>query len=399
MKKISSFALGVLLFASAAPAYASFLMAEEELTIVIPLNDDTYAAGGMVNVQEDVGGDLFIAGGEVSIKSDIEQDLIVVGGDVTIGGSIGDDMRVAGGDVTITSTVRDDLIVFGGDVTIAESATIEGDLRIFGGNVTIDGTVEGDIQARAGRIKFAGSVGGDADIRSEELRFNGDVKGNSILSSTDLHIGNTASFAQDVHYWQPEGAYYFAGATVQGKTILDESLAFKSADKVKQTAFDLFSAGLIAIAGYTLLSATLFILLIILLTKTYFADGAKRLKKSPGTSLWYGFLYLIATPFVVLFFCITIIGIPIGLFLGVMYVFSLFFAKALTGILLAKWIELRRQKKWGTFRFFITSVGVYALLRIVSLIPIIGTFIVIILMLMMFGALGHTEYQKYKKVR
>lgn len=398
MKKFIPLTIGLLFLSAAIPASAAFLMAEEELTIVIPLEDDTYAAGGMVNVSEDVGGDLFLAGGEVTVKSDIEQDLTIAGGDVTIGGSVGDDMRVLGGSITITSTVGDDLIVLGGEVTISEGATIQGDVRVFGGDLDIQGDIEGSLQAYGGNLKVSGTIEEDADMRAETIRFSGRVNGNTILSSSDLNISNTSYFQQDVHYWQPGGLYYFGGATVQGKAEYDESLAFKAADELRQTAFDAFRAGLIAIAGYGLLSASFFILLMILITKTYFSDGAKRLQKAPIMSLWYGFLYLLVTPFVVLAFFITIIGIPIGLFIGVMYVFSIFFAKALTGILLAQWVQIRYQKKWKTLYFFLASVGMYVLLRIVGLVPIIGSLAVIAVTLMMFGALGHTEYQKYKKV-
>ena len=399
MKKFLSPILGVLLLGVAAPVSADFLMAEEELTIVIPLNDDTYAAGGIVNVQEDIEGDLFVVGGEVTVQGDIEQDLTVAGGELNISGAVGDDLRIAGGQVTVSSTVVDDLILFGGDLTIAEGAIIQGDVRMYGGDLVIDGTIEGSLHTYGGSVKVSGTVGGDADIRGDVVRFSGRVEGNTILSSKDLKISNTAYFQQDVHYWQPQGLYYFGSATVQGKTEYDESLALGMPGELRQTAFDAFRAGLIAIAGYSLLSASFFILLMILLTKTYFMDGAKRLQKAPMMSLWYGFLYLIAAPFVVLAFFITIIGIPIGLFLGVLYIFSLAFAKALTAILLAEWIQVRYQKKWKTFFFFLASVGVYVVLRVVSLVPVVGSIAVVVLMLMMFGALGHTELEKFKKVR
>jgi cytoskeletal protein CcmA (bactofilin family) len=399
MKKIAALSLGILLFSAAPPASAAVLMAEEELTIVIPLEDDTYAAGGIVNIQETIEGDLFLAGGEVTMKGDVEQDLILVGGEITLGGSIGDDVRIGGGQITISSTIEDDLIVFGGEITITENANILGDVRIYGGDIVIDGTIEGDLQVRGGSLKVSGTIGGDADMRADTLRFSGNVDGNAIVASKDLNISNTAYFQQDVHYWQPEGLYYFAGATVQGSTEYDESLAFQPFDDVKQTALDVFRTGLIAIAGYGLLSASFFILLMILATRNYFVDGAKRLQKAPGMSLWYGFLYLLVTPFIALVFCITIIGIPIGLFIGVLYLFSIYFAYALTGILLAKWVQVKYQKKWSTLIFFLASVGMYVLLRIVTLIPVVGTLAVLILTLMMFGALMHTEYHKYLKVR
>jgi len=397
MKKTAALWLGLFLFVPVS-ASASFLFAEEDLTIVIPLNDDTYAAGGTVVVQEDVDGDLYLAGGDVTVKGTVKQDLIVAGGDVTLGGTIGDDARILAGKVFITSTVEDDLIILGGDVTLLEGSHVKGDVRVLGGDVVVDGMVDGNLHVRGGSLKFSGSIGGDVDVRTETLRFNGHTAGNAVLAAKDFNISNTAHFEQDVHYWQPEGVYYFAGATVEGKSAYDEDLALKAFDSVKKTALDVFKAGLIAIAGFSLLSASLLIFLMILTTKTYFVDGANRLKKAPGLSLWYGFLYLLVTPVIALAFCATIIGIPIGLFIAVLYLFTVFYAHAFASVLYAKWLQLRYKKNWSTFRLFLASVGIYVLLRVVSLIPLLGTFAISLLVLMMFGALAHTEYVKYKKV-
>lgn len=399
MKKFVLLSLPLFFFSFAAPANAAFFMAEEELTVVIPLNDDTYIAGGMVQIEEYIEGDLFLAGGEVTMKADVEQDLLILGGEMSLSGEVGDDMRVAGGKITLSSEIGDDLMIFGGEVTIAESATIYGDVRIFGGEVVVNGAIEGDLYVRGGSVKIDSEVEGDIDVRAESLRFSGEVGGNATLAAKDLHISNTALFEQDVHYWQPEGEYYFAGATVQGLAEYDEALSFEAIDSVKQTAGELFIAGIVAIAGYALLSSALIILILILATKTYFTDAAKRLQKAPGVSLWYGVLYLLVTPFIALFFLISVIGMPVGLFIGAMYIFSIVFARPLAAVLFTRWIQLKYDKKWKTPLFFVFSVCMYVGLRILSIVPLIGSLLSLISMLMMFGALGHTEYQKYKKVR
>lgn len=399
MKKYSLLSLSLLLFSVTMPAHAAFFMTEDELTVVIPLNDDTYAAGGMVSMQETVDGDLYLAGGEVAMKANVDEDLTLVGGDITVGETVGDDARIAGGKIIITSDVGDDLIVLGGEVTVSESSTIGGDVYVLGGDIVLDGTIEGDLYVRAGSVKVSGTIGGNVDIRADSLRFSAEVGGNSILSSKDLHISNTAQFQQDVHYWQPQGQYYFAGASVQGKAEYDESLSFQAMDDLKKGAAQVFAAGVMAIAGYALLSASLVILLLILLTKTYFTDAAKRLQRAPGVSFWYGLLYIIVTPFIAFFFLLSVIGIPIALFIGVLYVFSMVFARAFTAILLTKWLQIHYDKKWNTGIFYVLSVGMYLLIRIVDLIPFIGHLLSLIVTLMMFGSVGYTEYQKFKKVR
>ena len=380
-------------------AFSATFRAEEELSIELPIRDDLYAAGGTVVITEPVSGDLIVGGGEVTVKAQVDQDVVIGGGDISIDSTVGDDMRIAGGSVVISGTIGDDLIIFGGDVELAGDAIVKGDLHVFGGRVVVDGTVRGAVHARGGQVKVLGTIGGPADIRSDEIIFEGEALDTVTLSAKKLLIEPTASFSGDVTYWQPQGEYYFGQATVRGQTIYDESVALESFDEVKRTALGAFQVAILGIAGYQLLSSALIILLLILFTRTYFDDAAKRLQKAPAANLLHGFLYVMVTPMLVFVCLVTIIGIPIGLFIFMLYMFTLYYAKAFTAAILAKWLQQKYKKKWGLWAFFGVSVGVYLALRIVAIVPIIGWIPVWIAVFMAFGAAAYTEWVKYKKVR
>jgi len=388
-----------LLLIPCSTAFAATFRVEEELSIVLPIRDDLYAAGGSVVIKEPVGGDLILGGGEVTLKARVDQDVIIAGGDITIDSTVGDDVRIIGGSVQINGSIGDDLIVIGGDVEITGDSVIKGDLNVYGGNILIDGTVRGNLRAGGGRVVLLGTVGGDIDIRSDELSMGGQALGDAILAAKVLEVSPDASFIGDVRYWQPEGSYDFGETSIRGEAIYDESIALEAFDEVKQTALGAFKIALFGIAGFNLLSSALVILLMILLTRTYFSAAAKRLHKKPWLSLLYGFLYIMLTPMIVLLFIISFIGIPIGLFIFIMYIFTLFFAKAFTAPVLAKWLEQKYKKKWGFWPFFLSSIGIYIAMKFIALIPIIGWLVVWLSILFAFGAMMHTEWEKYKKVR
>ena len=57
------------------------------------IDDDYYAAGGVVDIDAEIDGDVIVAGGELYIGHLIEGDVIAVGGTLKIRGEIKDDIR------------------------------------------------------------------------------------------------------------------------------------------------------------------------------------------------------------------------------------------------------------------------------------------------------------------
>jgi hypothetical protein len=156
---------------------------------------------------------------------------------------------------------------------------------------------------------------------------------------------------------------------------------------------------IIGAGGFFLLSAILIILLLVLLTKTFFVDSARFLAKKTWPSFLYGFLFFAATPVVAFLFFISIIGIPIALFITCLYVFAIVFANPITAIVLARTVELRRGAKWGKPMVILVSVLFYLVLKIVHFIPIVGWMICLITVLFAYGALFATKWSKMQKVR
>jgi cytoskeletal protein CcmA (bactofilin family) len=393
---LSALTLSVLLIC-ATPVLAVTLQSGENVKITSPIRDNAYLAGGQVSVDQPVMGDLFVAGGTVVVKSNVQQDIAAAGGTIFLEGTASGDLRVAGGNVFIRNQVQGDLIALGGSIVIAEDAIVRGDVIAAGGDITIQGTVEGDVLARGENIVVSSILKGNADLRGEHVTITGSIDGSSILVGKAITLEPSARLMQDVRYWLPKTAQPLAGEQIRGTVTLDPTLTIVSPDTVRR------GGGIFAIfAGmsvYLLLSAALVILILLFLTKSFFLDTAKYLTKNPWMSLLYGFLYFAVTPITALLFFITIIGIPIAFLIGVMYAFSIVFAKPLTALVLARTLETSREKEWSNVKVFFVSIVLFIVLKATGLIPVVGWIVVMASVFFTFGALIVTKWAKFAKVR
>ncbi len=388
-------ALAGILFFIATPALAATFASGDTLSIRNPINDDYYVGGGTVTIDSKIEGDLLAAGGTINVSGDVQQDVMVAGGTVNVDGRVGDDLRVAGGAVTVTSNVADDVVIAGGNIKLAQGATASGDMLVAGGEVEILGRVRGNLKVRGGSVTLRGTVGGNLDMDGGTLIMDGTVAGTSRVVVDKLDMGSTAKFGKDVTYWTKDGQVNFASGAVAGSATYDPTLrSVRSEERAPAVATAL--AGVFSLFG--ILSAALLILLLLFATRTFFPDAAAQLRKEPWWDLFYGFVYLVLTPFAALLLMITIFGFPLGLFLLFYYLFSFAFIGPVSALLLANLAKQYYGKDWGRGMLFLVAIGFYIALKLLNLIPIIGWLAKLLLYAMIFGALCVTKLTKAREI-
>jgi len=399
MKRYARTILSLTIALSATTAFAATFQAakdDDELFMVsVPVRDDLYVAGGLVQVKEEIGGDLIIAGGEVTIIGDVEEDIFAGGGRITLEGNVGDDVRMAGGDIDIRGTIEDDLIVAGGTVRLSEGSVVKGDAVIAGGMLVIDGIIKGNITVGGGQVYLAGTVEGDALVEVESLQLDGEIVGNAKIVSKEVTVKEGASIGGNLEYWSTEVDPY--AGIVGGDTFMNPDLKKSKKAIADKTFLGAAKVALLAYFGFTLLSAALVILILILATNKFPKEAAKLVQKTPWKSLFIGLAFFVMTPIVALLFLISIIGAPIAFFLFLMYGFAIFFAKALTAFILASFIALHYKKKWGKVALFFVSIAFLVLLKLLTFVPVIGWIINLVFILIAFGALLQVKMDVWKK--
>jgi cytoskeletal protein CcmA (bactofilin family) len=359
-----------------------------KVVVSMPIGDDLYLAGGKVVVSEPASGDLVAAGGSLIINGPVGADLQIAGGSLLVNAPVADDLRAAGGDLVLSSTVGGDLVVFGGDVTIPAGAVIEGDAVIGAGNLHLGGTVRGDLLVQAGTMDITGTVMGSVKLyATDRININGSIQGDIVFAGPTVNLGPAARFDKDVSYWREDGEMNFGQVPVGGQTRFDPELKGKVDRYSAISAERHVDRGTKGFFFGTMLSGILVIVLSVLLCKGIFRLAGEALHRSYWQSTGIGILTLILLPVAGLLISVTIIGIPVGLFLMAVFAFSIIFGLVITSMGFTAWLERRRVNEWSTGRFMLVSVGLYVAIKLVSVIPFVGWLAVLFAVFAGYGAL------------
>ena len=358
--------------------------------VLLPINDDLYASGGKVLIDESVTGDVMVAAGSLIIGGSVGQDLHAAGGSVVVNAPVGDDLRAAGGDITLTSRVGGDLVVFGGSVTLTSGAVVEGDVVVGSGSLILAGTVQGDLRASSGTVDFSGTIGGKARFEgADELRLGGRVAGDTTFSSDRALVGPGARFGGDVAYWLEGGEMEFAPGIVAGEARFDPSLKKRTPvvpmvrEKPAAVAGGLFGA----FFAFTFLSGVVVLILLGIIFPRPFRRAGEVLHREFWKSTGVGFLSFLALPAAAILAMVTVVGMPVGALLLSVFAFAVMFSRVVAALVLARWIERRRYREWGRGGLLLAAVGLYLVIKLVGIIPFIGWLAVGLLVLASYGAL------------
>ena len=367
----------------------------ESITISEKHNDDMYISGETIRTEAPVVGDLVVAGGTVTLRDSIYQDLLVAGGEITVSGHVADDIRAAGGELTIDCEVGDDVIVAGGRVYITENATIDGNLINFSGEVEINGTVKGMVKSYSGDMEINGNIAKEAILYGEDIVINGKINGKSKIVAEDISIGESGVFYDDVAYWSEDGEVDFKNSLIGATASFDEAL-MGDREEFSWKGLGIMAFGLWI---FYLFSAFLVLLLMNWAFNNFFSDAATNLDKEFLKSLGYGALYIFALPFVVVILFVIVIGIPLGLFLGGFYIFSLLFGHLVAALLLSHYLAQKPNRKWNFWAIVLVALGIAAVIRLFTFIPFLGMLIAIVVIAIGYGLIGYTLLQKRIRTR
>ncbi len=381
MKKLFSLAVVAIALALfvAPTAFAAEFIAPKDDSENITLSagethKNVYIAGGSVFINSDVSGDLYGAGGTLTIEGNIEQDAVVAGGTVIINGSVGGDIRVAGGEVTINGFVGGDLIIGGGTVRLTEKATVAGDLAVGAGDLTLDATV-------AGSVKIGGGV----------VRLNSSLPGQvKIVSSDKLTIGSKAIIPNTISYKGPQEAVVEDGAQVG--TINFEKMETHQKGALSGMMIAVFSISFVIKALGLILAG----LLLMKLFPRYTKETVDSMKHGMWANLGIGFAALVVGPIAFFLLLISFFGMYIAFLLLFAWLTMLLIAALVASMFVGAWIIMKLTKKSEmVYDWQALVIGVVAL-AIVMLVPVIGSFIFFILLMMAFGGIIRQFYARIK---
>ena len=434
---LSVFLLLFLIAFLAAPAQA-FTSREGNQVLVAQgevVEDDLYVTANTIRVDGTIKGDLVAFGNLVIIGETgvVEGDLLGAGQGVVVNGVVKDDVRMAGAVVTLgkTAQVGSDLLAAGYSIETASGSQVGQDVVAAGGVVELSGETNRNVKVAAGGFALNGVVGGDvtADVGSAEdvqqsfspLMFMPKVAGmpEPVQISGGLSLGPDAQVAGKLTYTSPQQTTIPSGKVVGGATYNppptptpEEAQAKPQPATPVQKTTTWFLSLLRNLA--TLLLAGL---LLSYFTPGLLRKGSQVIKERPLPSFGWGILMVASFFFALLAIFIfvvilavilglitlgdllgTVIGVGIVSFSTVILGFNLaasYISKILVGYLIGVLLFSRLKPDLIEHRFWPALVGILILVILVA-IPVLGTILNILAVLVGLGALYLVFRQWYK---
>ena len=263
-----------------------------------------YMAGGNVRPTAPVKGDLYAAGGRVTVEHPVQGDATLAGGAVTVRAPIGDDLRVAGGDINVESTVGGELYASGGNIMLSNAAFVADAVTLYAGSVTIDGKVNGPLKVYAQKIVLNGEVARDVELNADQIELGPQAK-----------LGGALRYSSNALFKTAEGVTT-GGAVTRG----DAMNGRPDMHRDREWHGQMMGSGLGWAGGVASFVALLAASALFLLVFTGFSRRASdRIMATPWPSLAAGTAVLLGTPMLAMLLIITLIGIPLGIALMMLF--------------------------------------------------------------------------------
>ncbi len=346
------------------------------------INSDYLVKGNNVDIVGTVNGDVYVAGGSITVEGTINGDLLAIGGNINIKGSIAGNARIIGGNILVTGSIGRNLSILGGSSNFTDTAKIGGSVAGAGGAFT-----------------FYGLVGKDVRIAGGQLSLGNKISGNVFTYIRQLSVSPNANIAGDVTYWSNQKAEVVSGAVIKGKTMRN-MLPKSATPQMDSTKIASFVPAITSFVIFGKIISFLASLIIGIFFIKLFPICVQKLVSSIKTSFWknvgIGLLIAIVTPIIVVLLFCTLIGIPLAVFGGILFMLSLYLAHIVAALVIGKWavkyISKNDHLNWSLF----VGLVIYG---IASIIPVLGWLFSMIFVAVGLGAILMEKKHSYVQLR
>lgn len=368
MKKILFIILG-LIFVLGLPALA---LAQQQENYNLPADEtfegNLFFAGNTITIDGQVRGDVAVAGNEININGKITGTLVAAGSNITLGekADISGNAFIGASNVTINGKIAKNTYLGCSNLTIGEKGELGQDLYAGSSVVVINGKIGRDLFAGTSTTTISGKIGRKTSLELETLTINkeAEMEGDVVYrSEKDAQISDEAKITGSVEKKKPR---------------------FQEKKENKQAAVASYITGKL----YRLLMILLVALVLVFLAPRTTRTISESITKNFWTNLLAGIIVFVITPILAALLLITIIGIPISIFLVFVYIVVLYISKIFVGTIAGIYLIERAWPKMEEKKKFVWSVLLGTLIIFVLIcIPFIGGIIGFLSTLLVMGAL------------
>lgn len=309
----------------------------DKLKIEKKINGTAFLAGNEVKINEKINGIGFIAGEEININADQEY-LFLLGINVDVDSDIDKDIFIFGDNVKLNKKVKRDAYVAGTNIVL--NGDVDRKTYVYATTVEIKGKLNGNVYINASNIK----VHETASIKGT-LKYND----NAIVEGLSKDI-NTKTYSLKSNYNLGEYIYSFVTSYVG-----------------------------IAIVG---------IVLVYILDKVFKKSVQEiKNKRDFASILGKGLILLITVPIISITLLMTGLFSSLAIIVLILYGLLIYFSEIFASYLLAYYIDKKYLNK-KLNNYILVILGLF-IVRVLSIIPVIGGFVSCITLLLGLGILGN----------
>ena len=279
-----------------------------------------FVSGRELQMAGEIEGDYICAGQNVTISGRVQGDVICAAQNIRLTGTVDGDVRLAGQTVSVSGSTGGSLSVAAQSLQLARSATVGRDVSLAVTDARLDGTVGRDIQAVADQLTIANTVGRNVRAQLDTLTLASGTRVAGAISYTsrnELQQNADAQVAGPVDRQQPQAQQ--AGGS---------------------------SGWLGALWILVMLSLLLTSMLLVWAFPRQFRSLSDLAWRQPAFAVLVGFAVSVIMPAVLIVLALTVIGLPLALLAGLLWLLLLFLSGPTAAYLLGRLLLQNRYRPW-----------------------------------------------------
>lgn len=377
------------------------------------IDDDLYISGNTVTINGTVKGDVIATGSLITINGIVDGDVIAAGQAIIINGTVGQHIRMAGQVLVLgeNAQVANSITAAGFSLETQPGSIAQQDLLFAGYQALVTGNIGRDFKAATSALQLNGMVGRNVNVNvggsggsAAYTRFMAQSPVAMPVVLPGLHVADASRVGGTFTYQTPPENSLNPAAHIVGKVVREEPQIRPT--QTPSAGAALVSALLNQVQRYiTLLLIGVLLLWIVPSWTRHLGDTVQQ---KPLPSLVYGIIAFLlfvfgvllifgVTLFLALIFGLIRLGNLLPAILGVgfladaalvigYFIFTAYVPQVALSFLGGRWLLTRLQPAWTESRFWPLCIGLI-LFVILTVIPILGGIIGIVVTLLGLGAL------------
>ncbi|MFP4514842.1 MAG: hypothetical protein ACLFNO_02445 [Parcubacteria group bacterium] len=332
-----------------------------------------YVVSKNITIEGVVNGDLVALAQNINIKGKVAGDVINVSQNLNVEGEIGGNIRsIANTASLINTTVKRNVNLIGTSVLIGENSNISWDALLLAGVAEMRGTIQGSLHGVVDKLLISGDVNKDVSFTINQ---SGDY-----YEGEPITITEESEILGDFNYSYSENLNINESLVAGTVNFNEKSVENNWQKNIWNFIISVFSA---LVLGLVFIS----------ISKKEMTIVQEKVSSRYVKSLLLGLGILFLTPIISVILMMTIIGLPLGLIMLILWFIMLYIAQIMVGLGFGKEIREKvfKAKKKNIMADLIIGVTVLYLL---FAIPFLGAIIMFFTTLIGLGVIW-----RYKRFR